>query len=130
MFRYLQAFALLAASLAVSLAPSLKAGQSDKKTIMDLNGPVAVEDIVLPPGQYVMKLLDSQSSRQVVEIFNRNQTHLIGTVLGMSAYRADPTSDVRFTFYETPAGQPPAMRTWFYPGDTTGIEFQPPEATR
>jgi len=130
MFRDLQTFALLAASLALGFGPALQAGQSDKKTIMDLHGPVAVEDFVLPPGEYVMKLLDSQTSRQVVEIFNRDQTHLIGTVLGMSAYRDDPTSDVRFTFYETPAGQPPAMRTWFYPGDTSGIEFQPPEAMR
>ncbi|MGD0436873.1 MAG: hypothetical protein ABSB86_10430 [Bryobacteraceae bacterium] len=124
MFRYLQALALVGASF--GLVPLLHADQLDKKTVVDLNAPVAVEDVVLPPGEYVMKLLNSQSSRQIVEIFNRDQTHLLGTVLGVSAYRPQPTGDTRFTYYEVPAGQPRAMRTWFYPGDSDGIEFRPP----
>jgi hypothetical protein len=124
MFRYLQVLALVGASF--GFVPLLHADQSDKKTVVDLNATVAVEDVVLPPGEYVMKLLNSQSSRQIVEIFNRDQTHLMGTVLGMSAYRLQPAGDTRFTFYEVPAGQPRAMRTWFYPGDLTGIEFRPP----
>jgi hypothetical protein len=126
MFRYLQ-FALLGASLAGALVPSLKANDRDKTTIITVNEPVAVEDIVLPPGEYVLKLLDSQSSRQIVEIFNRDETHLIGTELAMSAYRLDPSDKARVTFYEAPAGQLPALRTWFYSGDRNGIEFLPPQ---
>lgn len=30
-------------------------------------------------------------------------------------------------FWETPAGQPKALRAWFYPGDNFGQEFQYPE---
>lgn len=127
MFRYLKASALLGASLAVALVPSLKADDWDKKTIITINERVAVEGVVLVPGGYVLKLLNSPSSRQIVEIFNRDETHLIGTVLANSASRLEPTGGTRLTFYETPAGQLPALRTWFYAGDSTGIEFLSPQ---
>jgi hypothetical protein len=128
MFRYLQASALLGASLVGALVPSLKADDWDKKTIITINEQVAVEGVVLPPGEYVLKLLGSPSNRQIVEIFNRDETHLIGTELAISAYRLEPSGGTRVTFYETPAGQLPALRTWFYSGDRTGIEFLPPQA--
>lgn len=126
MFRYLQASALLGASLAGALAPSLKADDLDKKTIITINERVAVEDVVLSPGEYVLKLLDSQSNRQIVEIFNRDETQLIGTQLAMPAYRLEPSAGTRVTFYEAPAGQLPALHTWFYSHDSNGIEFLSP----
>jgi hypothetical protein len=129
MFRYLQASALLGASLAGALVPSLRADDLDKKTILTVNERVAVEDVVLPPGEYVLKLLDSQSDRHIVEIFNRDETQLIGTELAMLAYRLEPSPSAHVTFYEAPAGQLPALRTWFYPGDHAGIEFLPPHGS-
>jgi hypothetical protein len=127
MFRNLKVLALLSASVFGGLGPSLKAGEWDKQTLITLNERVAVEDIVLPPGEYVLKLLDSSLNRQTVEIFNRDETHLIGTVLALPAYRLEPSDASRFTFYESPAGQPRAMRTWFYPGDDIGVEFLSPD---
>jgi hypothetical protein len=119
MFRYLQASALLGASLMVGLVPSLKADDWDKRTILTVNEPIAVENFVLPPGQYVLRLLDSQSDRQIVEIFNRDETHLIGTQLALPAYRVEPSNRTSLTFYEAPAGQLPALRTWFVPVKAT-----------
>jgi hypothetical protein len=29
-----------------------------------------------------------------------------------------------FKFYQSGAGEPPALRTWFYPGDPVGLEFK------
>jgi hypothetical protein len=126
MFRYLQASALLGASLMLGLIPSLKAGDLDKKTIITINERVAVENVVLPPGEYVLKLLDSPSDRQVVEIFNQDETHLISTMIANPAYRLTPGAGTRVTFYEAPAGQLPALRTWFYSDDSYGIEFPSP----
>jgi hypothetical protein len=125
MFRYLQ-FALLGASFAGALVPSLKADELDKKTIITITERITVEDFVLPPGEYVLKLLDSPSDRQIVEIFNRDETQLIGTQLAMPASRLEPSNRTSLTFYEAPVGQLPALRTWFYPGDRNGIEFLPP----
>ena len=38
-----------------------------------------------------------------------------------------PTGKSTFQFWETPAGQPKAMRAWFYPGDNFGQEFAYPK---
>jgi hypothetical protein len=83
---------------------------------------------VLEPGTYVFKLLDSLSDRHIVQIFNSDETHLITTILAVPNYRLQPTGKSTFEFWETPAGQPTAMRAWFYPGDNFGQEFAYPKS--
>src|SRR5580693_9700984 len=118
---YLAVFAALAMSLMSStLVPSLKASESDKKTIITISQPVTVEGTLLPTGQYVLKLQDSSSSQDVVYIFNGEQTRLVTTVLAIHAYRLQPTDKSEFSFYESPTGQPAALHRWFYPGDNSG----------
>ena len=64
--RYASVFAALAMSLVSSaFVPSLKASETDEKTIITISGPVAVEGTILPAGRYVLKL-DSSGSRHVV----------------------------------------------------------------
>ncbi len=87
------------------------------------NNPIQIQGKVLAPGRYVMRLLDSPSDRNIVQIFDADETKLEMTVLANSAFRPEPTGDTRFTFYETANGQVQALRTWFYPGDNYGIEF-------
>jgi hypothetical protein len=69
MFWYLQVCALLSATVVGGFVPSLKAGQWDKRTSITLNQRVAVKNVVLPPGEYVLKVLDSSWNPEVVEIF-------------------------------------------------------------
>lgn len=99
----------------------------NKKTILTVNETIQVRDTVLEPGQYVMKLYDSPSERHVVQIFNRDETHIINTVLAIPRERMQPADHTEFTFWETPPGNVRAMRTWFYPGDTIGQEFPYPK---
>jgi hypothetical protein len=100
----------------------------DHKTILTVNQPVQVTDrVLLEPGQYVFKLLDSQSDRHIVQIFNADQSHIINTVLAIPAYRPEPRGHTTFTFWETPAGYAKALRTWYYPGETYGEEFRYPK---
>jgi hypothetical protein len=110
-----------------SLAPTLHADEWNKRTILTINEPIQVPGKTLEPGQYVMKLLDSPSDRHVVQIFDRNEQHLITTVLAIPNYRLQPTGKTQFTFWETPAGQAKALRSWFYPGDNFGQEFAYPK---
>jgi hypothetical protein len=70
-----------------------------------------------------MKLLDS-ADRHIVQIYDLDDSKLEMTVLAIPAYRLDPTGDTRLTFAESPDGQAPALRTWFYPGDNSGQEFR------
>jgi LPXTG-motif cell wall-anchored protein len=112
----------------LSLTSSLKADQWDKKTILTVNEAIQLPTVVLEPGKYVFKLLDSLSDRHIVQVFNSDETHLITTVLAIPNYRLKPTGKSDFRFWETPAGQPRAMRAWFYPGDNFGQEFAYPKS--
>src|ERR1700693_3705202 len=114
--------------LAIALAPTARADEWNKKTIMTVNESIQVPNKVLPAGKYVIKLLDSPSDRHIVQIFNADETHLETTILAIPNYRLQPTGKTVFTFWETPPGQPKALRAWFYPGDNFGQEFAYPKS--
>ena len=114
-------------ALATGLATTpARADQHDKKTILTVNETVQVKDTVLEPGQYVLRLLETEADRHVVQIFNRDQTHIINTVLTIPTERLRPADKTEFTFWETPPGNVRALRTWYYPGDNLGQQFPYP----
>src|SRR5271155_1536247 len=87
-------FALAIASvglLGISLAPTARADEWNKRTILTVNEPIQVPGQVMEPGKYVMKLLDSPSNRHIVQIFNGDGTHLITTILAIPNYRLEVT---------------------------------------
>jgi len=114
--------------LGVALAPGARADEWDKMTVMTVNEPIQVPNKVLPAGTYVVKLLNSPSDRHIVQIFDKDQKHLQTTILAIPNYRIQPTGKTVFTFWETPPGQPKALRAWFYPGDNFGQEFAYPKS--
>jgi hypothetical protein len=109
-------------------APLASADTWNKKTILTVNEPISVPGKVLQPGKYVMKLMDSPSNRHVVQIFNEREDQLQTTILAIPNYRLRPTGKTEFQWWETPAGQPKALRAWFYPGDNFGQEFAYPKS--
>jgi hypothetical protein len=109
--------------LATALTPLAKASEADKKTLVRTNEPIQYQGKVLAAGQYVIKLLDSNSDRNVVQIYNAYETKLEMTILAKTAYRLSPTGDTRLTFSQMPSGQAPVLRTWFYPGGNSGLDF-------
>ena len=116
--------ALALALLTMTLVPSAKADEWNKKTLITVRGgAIQIQRTVLEPGEYVFKLADSQSDRRILEVFNADETKLETTILANAAYRLEPTGDTRFTFAEQPAGEPLAISTWFYPGDNYGLQF-------
>src|SRR6266404_9559437 len=117
----------VAALLGASLAPSLHADQWNKKTVLTVNETIQLPHAVLQPGTYVFKLADSLSDRHIVQIFNADESQIIATILAIPNYRLKPTGKSVFGFWETPAGNPRAMRAWFYPGDNFGQEFAYPK---
>jgi pyruvate/2-oxoglutarate dehydrogenase complex dihydrolipoamide acyltransferase (E2) component len=111
----------------LGFVPSASADTWNKKTIITVNEAIQVPGKVLQPGKYVMKLMDSPSNRHVVQIFNERVDQLQTTVLAIPNYRLQPTGETEFQWWETPAGQPKALRAWFYPGDNFGQEFAYPK---
>src|ERR1700682_5316516 len=121
------AFVLGAGLMGALLSPTAVADQWDKKTILTVNEAIQLPNIVLPPGKYVMKLAESPSNRHIVQIFNKDQSQIQTTILAIPNYRLEPTGKTQFSFWETPPGQPKALRAWFYPGDNFGQEFAYPK---
>jgi hypothetical protein len=114
--------------LGVALAPSGRADEWNKKTTLTVSESFQVPNKVLPPGTYVIKLLDSPSDRHIVQIFNADETQILTTILAIPNYRLQPTGKTVVSFWETPPGQPKALRAWFYPGDNFGQEFAYPKS--
>jgi hypothetical protein len=109
-------------------SPRVEADGWNKKTVVTFNQPVEIPGgIVLPAGTYVFKLLDSMSDRHIVQIFNRDQTHIYATILAIPNYRLQVTDKTVMTFGERWAGSPQPIRAWFYPGDNSGQEFVYPK---
>jgi hypothetical protein len=109
------------------MAPNALADQWNKRTILTVNEPIQVPGKVLQPGKYVMKLMDSPADRHIVQIYNGDESHIVTTILALPNYRLQPTGKTEFSFWETPPGQPRALRAWFYPGDNFGQEFAYPK---
>jgi hypothetical protein len=113
--------------IGIGLTPNVRADAWDKKTTMTVTEAIQVPNKVLPPGTYVVKLVDSLSDRHIVQIFNADETELQTTILAIPNYRLKRTGKSVFTFWEMPPGQPTALRAWFYPGDNFGQEFAYPK---
>ena len=113
--------------LVTLFATGANADQWDKKTILTTTETIEVPGATLQPGKYVVKLANSNSNRHIVQFFNEDETKLLSTVLAIPNERLQVTGDTHFSFYEMPAGQAPALRAWFYPGDNFGQEFAYPK---
>ena len=109
--------------LVASMVSPLQAAEWDKQTLFTLAQALQVGNTLLNPGQYVLKLADANSERDVVQIFSGDGERLKAIVLAIPAYRLEPTGTSEFTVSEAVAGQPATLRFWFYPGDNFGLEF-------
>jgi len=108
----------------------LFAGDWTKRTEVTLGQPVIVAGVpvvTLEPGKYVFRLVNSESDRHIVQVFNEREDKLYTTVLAIANYRLDPKDKTTLTFYETPEGNPVALHAWFFPGDRFGQEFVYPK---
>ncbi|HEX4136742.1 MAG TPA: LPXTG cell wall anchor domain-containing protein [Bryobacteraceae bacterium] len=117
--------ALLAAVLGVvATAPKAAADDYNKKVIATFSEAVEVPGgVTLQPGTYVFKLQDSQNDRHIVLIQNQRENHTFAQVFATNDFRLVPKGKVQFRFWETPAGQPKALRAMFWPGDRYGQAF-------
>jgi hypothetical protein len=125
---------LCMALLSATFSPSAKADDWNRKTVVTFSEPIEIPGVhlqgwgVLPAGTYVFKILDSNSDRHIVQIFSQDELTVYATILAIPNYRLRATDKTVITFSERPAGQPEALRAWFYPGRNWGEEFVYPKA--
>ncbi len=115
-----------AAILAVGLAPAAHADEFTKLTLLTFSGPVDVPGVSLPAGTYRFSLADPESGRRVVRVSDKDGTKTYGIFLTVPNQRMTASGKPVVMFNEAAAGAPPAVRAWFYPGETYGYEFAYP----
>lgn len=114
--------------IALAGAFSVESQTFDKLTYFTFGAPVEIPGgKILPAGSYAFKVLDTVGSRNIVQIFDKNQQHLYATVLTIPDYRPNPTDKPVIKFSETKQGGPMAIKEWFYPGFDYGQEFVYPK---
>ena len=114
------------ALVAMVFAANVRADTFDKKTVITFSAPFEVPGVdaqILPAGTYVFKVFESFGDRNIVQIFNADETHLFTTVLAINNFRLKPSEKTVMTFKERGEGQPEAIKAWFYPDNAFGQEF-------
>ena len=105
-----------------------------RKTKLTFNTPVQIPApttesgvMVLPAGAYIFTLTDTQANRHIVEVSNEKGDKVYSTILTTPDYRVNASSKTVMYFTERAAGAPPAVKSWFYPGDNYGERFVYPK---
>jgi hypothetical protein len=112
------------------LGGMLLASDYDNRTEVTFNEPVTIAGVplvTLEPGKYVIRLMNHDHNRNIVQVFNEREDHLFTTVLAIPNYRLFPKDKTTFSFWETPQGNPAALKAWFSAGDRWGQEFVYPK---
>jgi hypothetical protein len=112
----------------LALVPRVRADVSNQKTIFTFNQPVEIPGKVIGPGTYVFRVLDIPGERDIVQVMDEDESHVIATFITVGEYASQPYDKPYVGFEETPNGSPEALRVWFYPGEPLGHEFVYPRS--
>jgi hypothetical protein len=105
------------------LLPAARADEWNQKTKMTFAQPVELPGRVLAPGTYWFVLLNSDSDRDIVQVFSEDWSYLYATLSTIPTDRQQATDETEIKFAERPYDKPEALLKWYYPGLLTGHEF-------
>jgi len=128
---------LIATALALTVVGVLASGvaaqetNTSERTFLTFSGAVEMPGVTLQPGTYVFKLADTPT-RNVVQVWDRDEKDMIGHWLFVQAERPEVSGETVVMFKETREGATPAVQYWYFPGEKIGKEFIYPkdQATR
>ena len=112
---------LVCAVALLALAAPAVAQPLDKRVIFQFSGPVTLPGVTLPTGTYLFRV--PSPNRDIVQVLSADGTKLYGTFFAIPAYRPVRPENPEVRFMETASSMPHAIRTWWYPADSTGFEF-------
>jgi hypothetical protein len=114
---------LLVLLISITWTDDARAGEFDRRTVFTVNQPLRVPgNIILPPGKYVMKLMDGPI-RDVVSITDAHEKKVYTTFFAVPQELPERADAARIVLGESPRGAPEQVKAWYYPGLKTGLEF-------
>jgi len=121
--------ALCAATLSTIFAAGIRADDYNKKAVVTFDEPVQVPGQILAPGSYVFMLLNSPANRNVVEIWNANQDHLLASLETNSETHWPPPDRPAYTpdhskfQLEEQSNGTMILRSFYFPGYWEAQQF-------
>jgi len=112
----------------IAVAAALTAGAAlaetvDKRTVFTFNRPIALPGVTLPAGDYLFRLVDTTTSRKVIQVLSGDGKTPYAMLHSIPEIRRDASGNPEVRFMETAKGHPNAVKTWWYPNERTGYEF-------
>jgi hypothetical protein len=126
LFIYGVAAAALLVTVVAPAAPQDR-GPFDKLAFLTFSSPVQVPGATLSAGRYRFRLTNAVSSRNVFQVLSNDGSITYAMFNTTQDWRPRVTLDPAVTFRETPAGEPPAIKSLFYGSTHEGYQFQYPE---
>jgi hypothetical protein len=123
---------LVATALAFAAVAAVASGVAaqetnvSERTFLTFSSAVEMPGLTLQPGTYVFKLADTPS-RNVVQVWDRDEKNMMGHWLFVQAERPEVTDENVVMFRETREGSTPAVQFWYFPGEKIGKEFLYPK---
>ena len=114
--------------LCATLSQPAAASQWDKKVIVTFDQDTEIPGLVLPAGTYVFKLASINSSRNIVQVWDETESQLYATLITVREYATETPDKAYFLLDNSQEGYPPAIVSWFYPGENMGWSFVYPPA--
>ena len=113
---------LAACAFAISSAVAVPAfaDVQDRTTTVEFTTPTRLPGITLQPGKYVFRLAQPVARQNVVEVFSADGSKKLATVLTVDYDRPLVGKTTTVMFENT---NPPALRAWYFPGETVGRAF-------
>jgi hypothetical protein len=105
-----------------ALQSNAKADPDYREEKLTFVQPVEIPGMVLEPGTYDFRYLNSDPMPGMVLVYN-NQGMLLKEVMAESAHRLVVTGKTVVTFEKLAPNAPEAIKDWFYPGESIGVEF-------
>ena len=96
---------------------------ADYQTYFTFSGPVTLPGVTLPAGKYLFRLADANTSRRVINVLTADGKDSLAMLTSIPSRLSKAPTEPEVRFMETSANAPPPIKTWWYPGNSTGYEF-------
>jgi len=120
--------ACVAATLAGFSTQANAKSFKEKESTLTATERVEVPGAVLEPGTYVIKVIELQSNRNVVQVTDVDGAKIYTTCIATPHEGATPPPNTTFVFYpNVTASGAKVLRTWFAPNDRFGQDLVYPK---
>jgi LPXTG-motif cell wall-anchored protein len=96
---------------------------ADHRTYFTFSTPVTLPGVTLPAGRYLFRLADPNSSRKVISVLSADGKTPLAMLHTIPNQLLDAPRDPEIRFLETSGNMPPAIKGWWFQGNSIGYEF-------